>query len=113
MLTNGWMLAVEGVLKGYDQMLNLVLDDATEYLRGARRRTAETTTRRTAKDSSNLTTFGWVATCRSRRSNDVDGQKAKGGIDSVQGNCSHLRVSARRDAGNRQSIRACRRHQLK
>mmetsp|Transcript_1891 Transcript_1891/g.11434 ORF Transcript_1891/g.11434 Transcript_1891/m.11434 type:complete len:107 (-) Transcript_1891:3432-3752(-) len=50
------MLAVEGVLKGYDQMLNLVLDDATEYLRGARRRTAETTTRRTAKYSSNLTT---------------------------------------------------------
>eukprot|EP00894_Picocystis_sp_ML_P003786 jgi/Pico_ML_1/54303/g4671.t1 len=24
---------VEGVLKGYDQMLNLVLDDAVEYLR--------------------------------------------------------------------------------
>ena len=25
---------VEGVLKGYDQLLNLVLDEATEYLRG-------------------------------------------------------------------------------
>lgn len=113
MLTPGWMLAVEGVLKGYDQMLNLVLDDATEYLRGALRRKAEMKTRRIAEDSSKLTTVGWVATCRSRRSHDVDGQKAKGGIDSVQGNCSHLRVSARRDAGNRQSIRACRRHQLK
>ena len=28
-------LAVTGVLKGYDQLLNLVLDEATEYLRGA------------------------------------------------------------------------------
>lgn len=27
--------AVTGVLKGYDQLLNLVLDDAVEYLRGA------------------------------------------------------------------------------
>lgn len=26
---------VEGVLKGFDQLLNLVLDEATEYLRGA------------------------------------------------------------------------------
>jgi len=25
---------VTGVLKGYDQLLNLVLDDAVEYLRG-------------------------------------------------------------------------------
>jgi len=28
-------LAVVGTLKGYDQLLNLVLDEATEYLRGA------------------------------------------------------------------------------
>lgn len=28
---------VEGVLKGYDQMLNLVIDDAREYLRGENR----------------------------------------------------------------------------
>lgn len=27
--------AVVGVLKGYDQLLNLVLDEAVEYLRGA------------------------------------------------------------------------------
>lgn len=27
--------AVEGVLKGYDQLLNLVLDETTEFLRGA------------------------------------------------------------------------------
>jgi U6 snRNA-associated Sm-like protein LSm7 len=26
---------VAGVLKGYDQLLNVVLDDAVEYLRGA------------------------------------------------------------------------------
>ena len=26
--------AVSGVLKGYDQLLNLVLDEAVEYLRG-------------------------------------------------------------------------------
>ncbi len=28
------MLAVHGVLKGYDQLLNLVLDEAVEYWRG-------------------------------------------------------------------------------
>lgn len=28
------LFAVTGVLKGYDQLLNLVLDDAVEYLRG-------------------------------------------------------------------------------
>ena len=28
------LYAVIGVLKGYDQLLNLVLDEATEYLRG-------------------------------------------------------------------------------
>ena len=27
--------AVEGTLKGYDQLLNLVLDETTEFLRGA------------------------------------------------------------------------------
>lgn len=27
-------LAVEGILKGYDQLLNLVLDETVEYLRG-------------------------------------------------------------------------------
>jgi U6 snRNA-associated Sm-like protein LSm7 len=27
--------AVSGVLKGYDQLLNVVLDEAIEYLRGA------------------------------------------------------------------------------
>ena len=27
--------AVEGVLKGYDQLLNLVLDETIEYLRGS------------------------------------------------------------------------------
>ena len=27
--------AVEGVLKGYDQLLNLVLDETVEYARGA------------------------------------------------------------------------------
>ncbi len=27
--------AVVGILKGYDQLLNLVLDEAIEYLRGA------------------------------------------------------------------------------
>lgn len=27
--------AVSGILKGYDQLLNVVLDDAVEYLRGA------------------------------------------------------------------------------
>ena len=27
---------VSGILKGYDQLLNVVLDDAVEYLRGAR-----------------------------------------------------------------------------
>lgn len=27
-------LAVSGVLKGYDQLLNLVLDETVEYLRG-------------------------------------------------------------------------------
>lgn len=26
--------AVVGILKGYDQLLNLVLDEATEFLRG-------------------------------------------------------------------------------
>lgn len=26
--------AVEGILKGYDQLLNLVLDETVEYLRG-------------------------------------------------------------------------------
>lgn len=29
------MPAVSGTLKGYDQLLNLVLDEAVEYLRGA------------------------------------------------------------------------------
>ena len=29
--------AVEGVLKGYDQLLNLVLDETVEYARGAPR----------------------------------------------------------------------------
>jgi small nuclear ribonucleoprotein (snRNP)-like protein len=29
-----WVHAVTGVLKGYDQLLNLVLDDAVEYMRG-------------------------------------------------------------------------------
>lgn len=28
------MYAVEGLLKGYDQLLNLVLDETTEFLRG-------------------------------------------------------------------------------
>lgn len=28
-------VAVTGVLKGYDQLLNLVLDETLEYLRGA------------------------------------------------------------------------------
>ncbi len=28
------MLAVEGLLKGYDQLLNLVLDETVEFLRG-------------------------------------------------------------------------------
>ena len=28
------LAAVSGVLKGYDQLLNLVLDEAVEYLRG-------------------------------------------------------------------------------
>ena len=28
------MLLVSGVLKGYDQLLNLVLDEGIEYLRG-------------------------------------------------------------------------------
>eukprot|EP00983_Pelagomonas_calceolata_P077207 1153767-Pelagomonas_calceolata.AAC.4 len=30
--------AVSGTLKGYDQLLNLVLDEAVEYIRGARLR---------------------------------------------------------------------------
>jgi hypothetical protein len=30
--------SVSGILKGYDQLLNVVLDDAVEYLRGARAR---------------------------------------------------------------------------
>lgn len=36
MLPHCWDLlyAVSGVLKGYDQLLNLVLDEAVEYLRG-------------------------------------------------------------------------------
>lgn len=29
-----WLFAVLGVLKGYDQLLNLVLDETTEFLRG-------------------------------------------------------------------------------
>ena len=29
-------MAVSGVLKGYDQLLNVVLDDAVEYVRGER-----------------------------------------------------------------------------
>lgn len=32
--------AVTGVLKGYDQLLNLVLDESVEYLRGAQQKTA-------------------------------------------------------------------------
>ncbi len=28
------LFAVVGVLKGYDQLLNIVLDEASEYLRG-------------------------------------------------------------------------------
>ena len=31
-----WAVPVEGVLKGYDQLLNLVLDETVEYARGAR-----------------------------------------------------------------------------
>jgi small nuclear ribonucleoprotein (snRNP)-like protein len=30
------VVAVEGVLKGYDQLLNLVMDETVEYLRGDR-----------------------------------------------------------------------------
>jgi U6 snRNA-associated Sm-like protein LSm7 len=30
----GVAVAVQGTLKGYDQLLNLVLDEAVEYLRG-------------------------------------------------------------------------------
>lgn len=106
-------LAVEGVLKGYDQMLNLVLDDAVEYLRGEARRTPDERIERPTTRCKRLTTVRCVAACRSRRSHDVDGQEAKGGIDGVQGNSSHLRVSTGRDAGNRQPLRARRRDHLK
>ena len=33
--------AVIGVLKGYDQLLNLVLDESTEYMRGASKQLLE------------------------------------------------------------------------
>jgi small nuclear ribonucleoprotein (snRNP)-like protein len=33
-----WASAVTGVLKGYDQLMNVVLDEAVEYLRGGQQR---------------------------------------------------------------------------
>lgn len=35
-----FLLAVSGILKGYDQLLNVVLDETLEYLRGERERTS-------------------------------------------------------------------------
>ena len=38
----GWLpsVAVTGILKGYDQLVNLVLDETVEYLRGTAARNA-------------------------------------------------------------------------
>lgn len=40
MLTRFSWGPVEGILKGYDQLLNLVLDDTKEFLRGELRMAA-------------------------------------------------------------------------
>lgn len=46
--------AVEGVLKGYDQLLNLVLDETVEYARGAPRMHASFTIRQGAHSIGSL-----------------------------------------------------------